>query len=158
MKIREGLIPILLLIGFVVTMAMAPPTFPGAEVKDNTYTALATKRAKDVPFYPVCRHDAIYWGSVVIETHPVRIMFGRVYKEDNTFTWHVQPQFQTDDEKWHYFTILDNTVWHVKMPKSWVVDYSMSLKDYGDWLLDTDWIYPFQIDLVPPPPIKLERR
>ena len=48
MKIREGLIPILLLIGFVVTMAMAPPTFPGAEVKDNTYTALATKRAKDI--------------------------------------------------------------------------------------------------------------
>jgi hypothetical protein len=87
-----------------------------------------------IEWNPVCRHDAIYWASVVRDqAFPVRFVFVRIPAEDGITQWHVQPQFQLQSN-WYYFKVENETVIIISEPDDWEVEYIMSTEDYVDWL------------------------
>lgn len=98
---------------------------------------------------PVCRHNAIYWASVVDEQFPVRFVFGKMYetpipkglkdfaKEQKPYTWHVQPQVKLTDN-WYYFKVENNIVMIITMPDYWKKEYIMYKADYVDYLFHID--------------------
>lgn len=108
------------------------------------------KTESDSRFKIWCRHDAIYWGSVVGEAHTIRMMLG--WYENNMYKgWHVQPQIKLKNE-WWYFKCKE--VWDAKlkhptlqlilisMPKAegdvWRPGYSMTFAEFC--LLHNSWI------------------
>lgn len=95
-----------------------------------------------IPWTPVCRHNAIFWASIVRDQgFSVRFMFGRMYDTENwkdadgmtTYTWHVQPQVKLG-ESWYYFKVENDEVVIMNMPLNWKRDWYMLPKDYVDWL------------------------
>jgi hypothetical protein len=92
-----------------------------------------------IEWNPVCRHDALYWLSVVRDQYPVRVVFGKVI--DPIYDWHVQPQLLLG-ENWYYFEVKEGSVYIIlDMPslyEGWVVLYHMNVEDYVNWLFGTD--------------------
>ena len=88
---------------------------------------------------PVCRHNAIFWASVVQEQYPVRFYFVRVKDEnDEEITqWHVQPQVKIKDS-WYYFKVEKHHVVIMSKPSNWKEEYIMYPRDYIDWLFKID--------------------
>ena len=103
---------------------------------------IANNKGDLISWQPVCRHNAVFWSSVVRDQgFPVRFMFGRIYDTENwkdadgltTYTWHVQPQVQLG-EVWYYFKVENDKVVIMNMPTNWKKEWHMLPKDYVDWL------------------------
>lgn len=123
---------ILVVITFIAVLLLSScaPIVTHSSTLDNEYL---------VEWNPVCRHNALFWISVVRDQYPVRVAFGKVV--DSFYTWHVQPQLQLG-ENWYYFQVKEGSVYIIlDMPslyEGWVVLYHMDVEDYVNWLFDTD--------------------
>lgn len=132
-----------LVLGIVLVM-----TLPiGCPVKAGQFDVHTDK---DSVFKVWCRHDALYWGSVVGEAHQVRMMLGW-YQNKWYSGWHVQPQIKYKDD-WWYFKCREEydknlkqyvlKVILISMPKEagdvWKPAYSMTFAQFA--LLHNSWI------------------
>ncbi|NIW52133.1 MAG: hypothetical protein GWN17_07910 [Candidatus Korarchaeota archaeon] len=78
-----------------------------------------------VEWKPVCRHNALYWASMVGEEHLVRIMYGYIGGVP-----HVQPQIKLGDT-WYYFKVEKEHVVFTSM-KNFEPKYSMTYLQYAE--------------------------
>lgn len=134
---------ILLVLG-ILTVLTLPITCDSKAGQFEVHTS------KDSVFKVWCRHDALYWGSVVGEAHQVRMMLG--WYENKWFKgWHVQPQIKYKDEWWYfkckesYDKDIEQYVLKlilISMPKEkgdvWRPAYSMPFAQFA--LLHNSWI------------------
>ncbi len=128
MNINTRKYNVLIAIIFTALLLLPAHRAYGAEVSPVTKDAL-------IEWNPVCRHDTLYWISVVRDQYPVRVAFGKVI--DPTYDWHVQPQLLLGDN-WYYFEVKEDKV-HIilnmeELYEGWVLLYSMEAKDYVGWL------------------------
>ena len=77
-----------------------------------------------VEWKPVCRHNALYWTSMVGEDNLVRIMYGYIGGVP-----HVQPQIKLGDT-WYYFKVEKGSVVFTSMV-NFEPKYSMTFLQFA---------------------------
>lgn len=88
-------------------------------------------KLQHVEWHPVCRHNALFWTSMLGEKNEVRIMYGMLY-DGALWGRHVQPQIKLN-HTWYYFLIDKGKVILVKMPKNgWKPMYSMTFLQFAE--------------------------
>ena len=92
-----------------------------------------------IEWNPVCRHNTLFWISVVRDQYPVRVAFGKVL--DSIYEWHVQPQLKLG-KNWYYFEVRDGSVYIIldmsELYEGWFLLYYMDENSYANWLFGWD--------------------
>lgn len=115
---------ILLVLGIITVL-----TFPFT--CDSRAGEFEVHTEHDATFKVWCRHDALYWGSVVGEAHQVRMMLGW-YENDRFKGWHVQPQIKYKND-WWYFRCEERYSAKYKQPVLKLILISMPKKEGDVW-------------------------
>lgn len=131
----------------IVVLALAL-TLPISSVKAGTFD-VRTKNKYTLRVW--CRHDAVYWGSVVGEVYKVRMMLGWYEQKGGMKGWHVQPQVFLNNE-WHYFKCVERwdkdermyvlDIVFISMPKergdTWKAHYPLTWAQFA--VMHNSWI------------------
>ena len=128
-KLYISLILLLLMVGGACRLV--PPT-----QKDTSASIRVTTNIK---WDPVCRHDALYWVSMLGEEYETRMAFG---------SWkgltHVQPQIKLEST-WYFFKVKDDKVILISLdPAYWELYYYLTFLEFAD--LHNNWMRNYRPD------------
>ena len=103
------------------------------DISDTLPTKTGFRIESNIKWDPVCRHNALYWVSMVGENYKTRIAFGYLGG-----IAHVQPQVKVGDT-WYFFEVKDDKVILKSMdPVYWELSYYMTFIQFAT--LHDQWI------------------
>ncbi len=129
------------LIIILAILLLLPACIPVPNQTDISDTLPTTgfRITTDIKWTPVCRHNALYWVSMLGEEHETRIAFGN---------WaglaHVQPQIKVKST-WYFFKVKDGKVILMSMdPVYWELMYYLTFLEFAD--LQNEWMIRYRPD------------